>query len=117
MRLRLLGIGGFLAIWSAACSVPGGTVAEQTAGLKTLEGTFGGNGADCPLIDVSGDPTYLIFPSGWLVQGQPLQLEATSGAPLAASGDRIRITGVQEDGATLCGPGIPFVVTTLERIP
>jgi hypothetical protein len=98
----------------AGCSLPGGTAVEANPGATTIDDHLGFSRPDCPYVEREGHRTYLLLGEGWVVQTDPVRIEATDGTS-AEPGDRLLVSGVQDEGETLCGPGVPLFVLEVER--
>jgi hypothetical protein len=111
----------FIAPWIAAlvvaaCSLPGGTMLEAGPPVVTYTGSIDLGSEDCPAVDIGGDRVQLIFDAGFGVDGNPPQV-SFNGEVVAADGNRVHVRGTQDAGETLCGPGVPLLVTAVERAP
>ena len=117
LRQQLLVL-AVLALSVVGC-VAGYTV-EQTPRPLTLEGTLDGgrvDGFDCVwLVTPTGARTDVMYPEGWEPLSNPVRLADPSGNVVARFGDRVRVTGPEGIGESVCAPGV-FTAETVEVLP
>ena len=93
-----------LALCALGCG--GGYTVEQTPQQLTLEGTFDGgrvDGFDCTwLVGPTGDHTAVGYPDGWEELSNPPRLTDPSGQVVVQRGDRVRVTGPDGIGGSVC---------------
>ncbi len=94
----------------AVIACGGGYTVEQTPQQLTFEGTFDGgrvDGFDCTwLVGQKGDHTAVGYPDGWEELSNPPRLTDPSGQVVAERGDRVRVTGPDGIGASVCAPNM-----------
>lgn len=116
--------GACLALALSACV--GGYTVTSTHTVGTLEGRLEAGVVewddmvvDCIwLVDGSGQKTGIMsFPDGWTQRTAPLAILDPSGRVIAREGVMLRITfNADAIGESLCAPGTPRVVLTVEVI-
>lgn len=102
--------------WSVVGCGWGYTV-EQNPRQLTVEGTLDGgrvDGFDCVwLVRPTGAHIDVKYPDGWESISNPTRLTDPSGAVVAGSGDRVRVTGPEGIGESVCAPEV-FVAETVQ---
>lgn len=100
----------------STCALPGGITVEEGPATIVLIGRFGADSVDCPWLEADGNRTSLMLPSRLTVRIEPTELRDVGGDLVARAGDEIRVTGPDGIGGTICSPGVPFLVETVERV-
>lgn len=107
------------------CGQPqvGGPVEDQSPGrdasgaesaeTTTVSGIFGGDPSlegGCAWLDADDGTRYeVLYPDGWQVRFEPLELVHPDGEVVATEGDRLAVSGrVAEDRASVCMVGTMF---------
>ncbi len=80
----------------------GGTELTGALGFDDIEG-------GCAFLEANGTRYEVIYPDGWQLQGNPLQLISPSGEVVAGHGDQVMVRGEEAtDMASICQIGPIF---------
>jgi hypothetical protein len=96
-----------------------GRVVEATPERLTLVGTLDGIGTQtrqCAWLVHDGVKTDVVWPAGWRVDFDRVQVFDASGALFAREGDRLRLVGPNVAGASDCSTSPPFVARSVDLL-
>jgi ABC-type glycerol-3-phosphate transport system substrate-binding protein len=124
MKMRMLVPLTVVAVLLAACGGgDDGSVAPPTdepapaPGEVAITGAFGGDAqleGGCAWLETAQGRYEVIYPEGYEVQYEPLQLVGPNGEVVASAGDRLTVTGVEApDMASFCQVGTIFEATSV----